>query len=235
MTIGERIKKLRKALDLTQQEFGEKIGSTQNAIGNYETGHRNPSSSVINNICKTFNVHEPWLRTGDGDMLVRTLNTALEQLSVDFYLDAFDEALVEEYLHLTPNQRKTFRTFFFRVLKKSIGDSTPEELLKTEMGYPEAGEIEALADSANRLVSSPSSEAQAEKEQRPTLQAAARDDGSIQVENRSLKLHMAAKDGSRPEPEMTPDLKIPGGNQFQKMQDQDKERIGDTPPAPEET
>lgn len=63
-----RIKKLRKALDLTQQEFAKRIGSTANVLTHYETGRRNPSSSVINNICKEFHVNEAWLRTGDGEM-----------------------------------------------------------------------------------------------------------------------------------------------------------------------
>ena len=69
--MNERIKKVRKALDLTQRDFGTRIGTTQNAIANYETGHRNPSSAVIDNICKTFNVNETWLRTGKGEMFAQ--------------------------------------------------------------------------------------------------------------------------------------------------------------------
>lgn len=69
--MNERIKKVRKALDLTQRDFGTRIGTTQNAIANYETGHRNPSSAVIDNICKTFNVNETWLRTGEGDPFIQ--------------------------------------------------------------------------------------------------------------------------------------------------------------------
>lgn len=68
--MNERIKKLRKALGLTQQEFGSRIGTTANVLTNYETGRRNPSSSVINNICKEFGVNEEWLRGGKGEMLV---------------------------------------------------------------------------------------------------------------------------------------------------------------------
>lgn len=67
-TTNQRIKKLRKALDLTQMEFAARIGSTQNAVTGYETGRRNPSSSVVNNICKEFHVNEEWLRTGSGEM-----------------------------------------------------------------------------------------------------------------------------------------------------------------------
>lgn len=68
--MGEHIKKLRKALGLTQQEFAVRIGTTQNALTGYETGRRNPSRSVINNICKTFHVSEEWLRDGTGEMFV---------------------------------------------------------------------------------------------------------------------------------------------------------------------
>ena len=71
MTLGERIKKLRKELDLTQQKFAEQIGTTQNGIASYEIGRREPSAAVVNNICKTFNVNEQWLRTGDGEMLIK--------------------------------------------------------------------------------------------------------------------------------------------------------------------
>ena len=66
----DRIRKLRKILDLTQQEFAKKIGMSANVLTNYETGRRNPSKSVINNICKTFHVSEEWLREGTGEMFV---------------------------------------------------------------------------------------------------------------------------------------------------------------------
>ena len=68
MSIGKQLKELRKTLNLKQYEFAEKIGSTQNSIANYETDKRNPSAAAINNICKTFNVNEDWLKTGQGEM-----------------------------------------------------------------------------------------------------------------------------------------------------------------------
>lgn len=66
----DRIKKLRKELNLTQNQFGEKIGVKGNTITNYETGLRTPTDTVINNICKTFNVNEHWLRDGTGEMFL---------------------------------------------------------------------------------------------------------------------------------------------------------------------
>ena len=65
--MGDRIKKLRKMLDLTQQEFGKRIGMKQNTIALIEGG-RNTSDQTIFTIIREFDVNEDWLRTGAGEM-----------------------------------------------------------------------------------------------------------------------------------------------------------------------
>lgn len=67
----ERIKKLRKALDLTQQKFADCLGMKQNTIATYEMGRSIPSDPTIKSICREFNVNETWLRTGAGEMFVQ--------------------------------------------------------------------------------------------------------------------------------------------------------------------
>ena len=69
--MNERIRKLRRELDLTQQEFADRIGSKRNTIAKYETDTNVPSSAVITLICREFNVSEEWLRTGEGDMFIQ--------------------------------------------------------------------------------------------------------------------------------------------------------------------
>lgn len=66
----DRIKKLRKELDLTQQKFADAIGMKQNTIAQYEMGRTVPSDAIIFSICREFNVSENWLRTGEGDMFL---------------------------------------------------------------------------------------------------------------------------------------------------------------------
>lgn len=68
--MNERLKKLRKALDLTQQEFADRIGSKRNTIAKYETDINVPSAAVISLICREFNVNEEWLRNGTGEMFI---------------------------------------------------------------------------------------------------------------------------------------------------------------------
>ena len=69
--MNERLKKLRKELDMTQQEFAEGIGIKRNTIATYESGRNEPIDAVISLICTKYNVNENWLRTGEGDMFVK--------------------------------------------------------------------------------------------------------------------------------------------------------------------
>ena len=66
--MNERVKILRKVLDLTQDEFSSKIGLSRNFIAQVETGAKNPSDRTVSDICREFKVNELWLRAGDGDM-----------------------------------------------------------------------------------------------------------------------------------------------------------------------
>lgn len=66
--MNERIRELRKALNLNQTEFGERIGTKQSTVAGYENGSRQPIDAVITAICREFDVNEEWLRTGSGEM-----------------------------------------------------------------------------------------------------------------------------------------------------------------------
>ena len=71
--MNERIKAVRTALGLSQQEFAEKIGIKRGAVANYEVGRNEPIDAVVSLICKTYNVNEHWLRTGEGEMFIHDL------------------------------------------------------------------------------------------------------------------------------------------------------------------
>lgn len=111
VTLGERIKKARKALDLTQQEFANRIGTTQNVLANYESGRRNPSASAFNNICKTFNIHETWLRTGEGEMFVPQPTDTLEAFIRERGLSVSDRILIEKFAALDTQSRQAVVAF----------------------------------------------------------------------------------------------------------------------------
>lgn len=96
--MNERLKKLRKDLDLTQQEFSDKIGIKRNTLATYEAGRNKPIDAVVNLICREFNVNEEWLRDGQGDMF-KSLDRQdqIAQLTADLFKgekDSFKERLI---------------------------------------------------------------------------------------------------------------------------------------------
>lgn len=67
MTQGERVKAIRKAKEMSMEQFGERIGNiSKSTISNIENGNRNLTDLMLKSICIEFNVNEDWLRTGAG-------------------------------------------------------------------------------------------------------------------------------------------------------------------------
>ena len=52
---------------ITQQEFADRLGLSQNFIWQIEKGEREPSDRTISDICREFGVDRVWLETGAGE------------------------------------------------------------------------------------------------------------------------------------------------------------------------
>lgn len=68
--MGERLKKIRKTLDITQQQLADKLGVSRSNIAGYEAGRNEPGDAFISLFCKLYNINEVWLRYGTGEMFV---------------------------------------------------------------------------------------------------------------------------------------------------------------------
>ena len=107
LDMKERIKMLRKALDLTQQEFANRIGIKRNSYANYETGRNTPIDAIIVSICREFNVNEEWLRSGTGEMFKSDRDTAivrLENLLASEPDDSFKHYFINKLADLSPSE-----------------------------------------------------------------------------------------------------------------------------------
>ena len=60
--MNERIKTLRKTLNLTLEQFGERVGVTKMTISRIENGKNNVTEQMCKSICREFNIREDWLR-----------------------------------------------------------------------------------------------------------------------------------------------------------------------------
>lgn len=55
-SIGESIREIRKSKKMTMKELGEKIGLSEQAIGNYERGDRQPNIKILNKIIDALGI-----------------------------------------------------------------------------------------------------------------------------------------------------------------------------------
>ncbi|MEN6470944.1 MAG: helix-turn-helix transcriptional regulator [Clostridiaceae bacterium] len=74
---GERLKALRKARNMTQDELCVKLGVVRKTLSDYENGRRYPKSvEVISKLCEIFNVSKDFLLT-DEDMFIQEAKESL--------------------------------------------------------------------------------------------------------------------------------------------------------------
>lgn len=72
MTENDRAKEVRKALGLTLDKFGERIGIKKSALSAIENGRNSLTEQNIKSICREFNVDYMWLTTGEGEMFFQS-------------------------------------------------------------------------------------------------------------------------------------------------------------------
>lgn len=69
--MNKRLKQIRLAWGLSQEEFGKRIGIESRAhISSLENGTRNITDRIVKDICREFTINEKWLRTGEGEMTI---------------------------------------------------------------------------------------------------------------------------------------------------------------------
>ncbi len=122
--MNERIKRLRKELKLTQQQFADKIKVKRNTVATYEMGRSVPSDSAIALICKTFHVNEDWLRNGNGEMFEELPEEDEKAAFVSSLLDADNDPfynIIQEIMRtfdeLSPKSQEVIREFSAKLVE----------------------------------------------------------------------------------------------------------------------
>lgn len=149
----ERLKELRKTLNLTQQEFADKIGVKRNTIAQYESGRNAPIDAVVTLICRTYGVNETWLRTGEGEMFIsRGRSEAIAQEVNRFmadHPDSFRERLISLLIRLDEKQWEVLEQY----ARQLVDDHDREPSIEERV---EAYRQELLAEEKGADESSPS-------------------------------------------------------------------------------
>ncbi|MFL8801458.1 MULTISPECIES: helix-turn-helix domain-containing protein [unclassified Clostridioides] len=119
---NKRIRELRLNLNLSQEEFANKLNLKRNTISLIENGKRNASERTLNDICKVWSVSENWLKNGIGEMF------SIKELDEQF------AHLVGELSKIENKVEREIITKMFKLNKKylTVFDKMIDSLLEIE-------------------------------------------------------------------------------------------------------
>ena len=104
MSIGERIKKLRKSMHLTQTELGAKVGVQKNAVSKWETGRVVIPTQTVRALADLFGVPVSYLIDNNRIITDDDIKFALWGDSHD--IDDADLADVKRYAAFVRERKK---------------------------------------------------------------------------------------------------------------------------------
>lgn len=146
MTIGERIKVLRKEKNLSMEDFGSVIGMGKSAVSRIENGVNGTTDQTIRSICREFGVNEHWLRTGEGEMFEQTRETVLDRLAAEYSLDKEQVSVIENFLDLSPQER----TLFLTQMRKVFGGPAVQPPRRVDVSDDVAAAVANVQDEVAR-------------------------------------------------------------------------------------
>lgn len=75
MSENERLKEIRKTLDLTQREFSEALDIKQGSYSDVERGKAGISAILLKNLIRRFRVNPLWICEGEGEIFIESTGT----------------------------------------------------------------------------------------------------------------------------------------------------------------
>ena len=127
---NQRIKKIRTHLNLTQPEFGKKLGVTAAAISKIETGVREPSNQIILAICREFKVNETWLKLGHEPIFIETNESIISDFVAEYKLSPLSESILKAYVNIPELKRNVIDTAIISFAQEVLGLNNIESVAK---------------------------------------------------------------------------------------------------------
>ena len=131
MTIGEKIKRLRKERGMTQEDLGREIGVQKAAINKYETGIVvNLKHDTIAKLARVLDVHPAWLVDESADFPpLPSSRSMIRQINLQYFGETVD----------TPQTPEA------RILANGIDQLSPEQraqaLAVVKAMFPQQAEL----------------------------------------------------------------------------------------------
>lgn len=120
--MNDRIKEIRKALNLSQDEFAGKLGLTRGAITNIELHKTEPKPLLLDLICTTYNVNQYWLATGEGEMFIQPTRDEEIAAFVGSALSGEDDNFRKRFLSMLSKLDEKEWELLEKMAKKMAGE-----------------------------------------------------------------------------------------------------------------
>lgn len=144
MSKNERVKNLRKFLDMSQEEFGRILGISKSGVSDIEAGRRSVTDQHIIMICQNPSlspaVNPEWLRDGTGEMFIEP-----DEFSLDDFIKAkgateLETQIIKAYFELSPETRRDLIEHFTARLSADPVKAAEDAYIKSRSGSaPETG------------------------------------------------------------------------------------------------
>lgn len=124
--MNERIAELRKALKLSQTDFGKQIGFAASGVSSVENGQRIVQERHIKLILSAFpDVSEEWLRNGVGEMF-KSSSSEAERLVKKYSFPEIVGKLLTVYESLNESQQEAVLEYAQRFISSVIDEQNIE-------------------------------------------------------------------------------------------------------------
>nr|WP_297275155.1 helix-turn-helix transcriptional regulator [uncultured Agathobaculum sp.] len=144
---NQRLKQLRLALHLSQENLGAALGITRSGVSSIESGSRKLSEKHIKLLLAAYpNINENWLRTGEGTMFQDTDKSLLGELTAKFHLDNLDVKILEAYLKLPSEQRAVIKHFIAGIAADADPIQLELDAYRTELEAEHEAQTSSASD-----------------------------------------------------------------------------------------
>ncbi|MDR1001859.1 MAG: helix-turn-helix domain-containing protein [Oscillospiraceae bacterium] len=148
--MNNRIRDVRNFYNLSQEDFGAKLGVGRGVIINAELNRAEIKPLFIKHLCEVFRVNEEWIKSGNGEPFYKTQDSLVKELSEKYNLSFTAQKVIECYLALDKNQKMAVDAFidtisetivnntgFSNTDDKSIKEYTSNKASKYQFSEPE--------------------------------------------------------------------------------------------------
>ena len=120
LTIGERLKLIRKKLNITQPEMAKQLGTSKQNICAYEHGSRNIPEYMIKSFCKNYQIEYSFFKFGQGEMFQTTTEPLISAIQNEYDLDDLDILIIKEYMKLKPEHKSIIKTYLAKIAQSPL-------------------------------------------------------------------------------------------------------------------